>query len=109
MKVSAGTVFSFAKENPPISGCTISETVTGGDTPAVCYSLAEGTDISAEIYFYHKLLIVSAGELTVFTRRAILPRFTHWTASSRRWTFRSGRARTRPPFILKYLSGGIRI
>ena len=37
MKVSAGTVFSFAKENPPISGCTISETVTGGDTPAVCY------------------------------------------------------------------------
>lgn len=67
MKVSAGTVFSFAKENPPISGCTISETVTGGDTPAVCYSLAEGTDISAEIYFSHKLLIVSAGELTVFT------------------------------------------
>ena len=66
MNVSAGTVFSFAGDNPPLPGCTVSEAVTGGAAPAVCYSLAAGTDISAEIYFSHKLLIVSAGELKVF-------------------------------------------
>ena len=31
------------------------------------FSMAADTDISAEIYGYHKLLIVADGELTVYT------------------------------------------
>ena len=65
MKYPIGTVFSLSECNPPIPGCTVSEAVTSGELPAVCYSLAEHTDISAEIYFSHKLLILAAGELAV--------------------------------------------
>ena len=51
MKYPAGCVFSLAEKNAPIPGCTVSDAVCGGETGAVCFSLAEGTDISAEIYF----------------------------------------------------------
>lgn len=67
MKYPAGCIFSLAKKNAPIPGCTVSEAVCGGETGAVCFSLAEGTDISAEIYFSPKLLINAGGTLEVFS------------------------------------------
>lgn len=67
MKYPAGCVFSLAEKNAPIPGCTVSEAVCGGETGAVCFSLAEGTDISAEIYFSQKLLINAGGTLEVFS------------------------------------------
>ena len=65
MKYPAGCVFSLAEKNTPIPGCTVSEAVSSGETDAVCFSLAAGTDISAEIYFSPKLLIAAAGTLEV--------------------------------------------
>ena len=65
MKYPAGCVFSLAEKNAPIPGCTVSEAVSSGETDAVCFSLAAGTDISAEIYFSPKLLIAAAGTLEV--------------------------------------------
>lgn len=67
MKYPAGCIFSLAEKNAPIPGCTVSEAVCGGETGAVCFSLAEGTDISAEIYFSQKLLINAGGTLEVFS------------------------------------------
>lgn len=65
MNYPAGTVFSLAEINAPLPGCTVSEAVCSGETSAVCYSLAANTDISAEIYFSHKLIVVSDGVLEV--------------------------------------------
>ncbi len=67
MKYPAGCIFSLVEKNAPIPGCTVSEAVCGGETGAVCLSLAEGTDISAEIYFSPKLLINAGGTLEVFS------------------------------------------
>ena len=83
MEYSPGCVFSLAEKNAPIPGCTVSEAICSGETDVVCYSLAAGTDISAEIYFSPKLLIVAEGTLEV------------------------GCAQTHPPFILKSILGGI--
>lgn len=63
MKEKIGEVFSVAKDNAPILGCTVSREVMAGTS---YYSLAEDTDISAEMYPYHKLLLVSSGEITVY-------------------------------------------
>ena len=65
MEYSPGCVFSLAEKNAPIPGCTVSEAICSGETDVVCYSLAAGTDISAEIYFSPKLLIVAEGTLEV--------------------------------------------
>jgi len=63
-----GQVFSIAKENEPIPGCTVSKEVasTGGNS-VTYFSLAEQTDISAEIYTCLKFLIVVRGTLEVYT------------------------------------------
>lgn len=55
MKEKVGEVFSIAMDNPVISGCTISKAVHGGANDIIYFSLARNTDISAEIYPYHKL------------------------------------------------------
>ena len=60
-----GKVFSIGEENPPIPGCTVSKAF-GGDSGITYFSLAEDTDISAEIYPYHKLLIVAKGSVEVY-------------------------------------------
>lgn len=65
MKYPAGCVFSLAEKNAPIPGCTVSEAICRGETSVVCFSLAAGTDISAEIYFSPKLLIAAGGEVEV--------------------------------------------
>lgn len=66
MKEKVGEVFSIAKDNEYVSGCTISKTVYEGINDIIYFSLAENTDISAEIYHYHKFLIVAFGSMTVY-------------------------------------------
>ena len=63
MEEKAGEVFSIAKDNMPVPGCTISKEVHGGENGIIYFSLAKNTDISAEIFPYHKLLIVAEGSL----------------------------------------------
>ena len=63
MKEKIGEVFSVTADNAPISGCTVSKSITA-DT--AYYSLASGTDISAEIYPYFKLFFVDSGEAEVY-------------------------------------------
>ncbi len=66
MQEKVGSVFSIAKENAPVPGCTVSKEISGGENNISVFSLAKDTDISAEIYPYHKLLIISDGNLTVY-------------------------------------------
>ncbi|MDY6221490.1 MAG: cupin [Candidatus Alectryocaccobium sp.] len=66
MKEKVGEVFSIAKDNQPVSGCTISKEVHSGKNYITYFSLAKNTDISAEIYPYHKLLIVVDGKMEVY-------------------------------------------
>lgn len=66
MKEKIGEVFSVARDNPPIPGCTVSREISGREQYITYFSLAQGTDISAEIYGYHKLLIVNCGRLEVY-------------------------------------------
>ena len=40
MKEKVGEVFSIAKDNPPVPGCTISKEISGGDNYIAYYSLA---------------------------------------------------------------------
>ena len=55
MKEKAGEVFSIAKDNPPVPGCTISKEVHGGENGIIYFSLAKNTDINAEIFPDHIL------------------------------------------------------
>ena len=66
MNMKVGEVFSIAKDNPPIPGCTISKEIHGGENYITCFSLAKNTDISAEIYPYYKLLIAADGSMEVY-------------------------------------------
>ena len=66
MKEKVGEVFSIAKDNAPVQGCTISKEVHSGENYITYFSLARNTDISAEIYPYHKLLIVAGGSMEVY-------------------------------------------
>ena len=66
MKEKVGAVFSVAKENPPIAGCTVSKKIHDGSNPIIVFSLAQDTDISAEIYPYHKLLLMADGSMEVY-------------------------------------------
>jgi quercetin dioxygenase-like cupin family protein len=66
MKEKVGEVFSIANDNRPVAGCTISKEVYSGENYITYFSLARNTDISAEIYPYHKLLIVADGSLEVY-------------------------------------------
>lgn len=66
MREKIGEVFSIAGDNVPIPGCTVSREVYGGENEISYFSLAENTDISAELYTFHKLLIVAEGGLEVY-------------------------------------------
>ena len=66
MKEKVGEVFSIATDNAPVTGCTISKEIHGGENSIIYFSLARNTDISAEIFPYHKLLIVADGSLEVY-------------------------------------------
>lgn len=66
MKEKVGEVFSIARDNAPVPGCTISKEVHSGENYITYFSLARNTDISAEIYPYHKMLIVAGGSMEVY-------------------------------------------
>ena len=66
MKEKTGEVFSIAKDNQPVPGCTISKAVHSGINDIIYFSLAKNTDISAEIYPYYKLLLVADGNMEVY-------------------------------------------
>ena len=72
MKETTGKVFRIAEANQPVTGCTISKEVYASGRDYISYfSLAENTDISAEIYSYHKLLILHEGDMEVYTDKEI--------------------------------------
>lgn len=66
MKEVVGKVFSIAKENAYIPGCTVSKSIFDGENYIIYFSMAPETDISAEIFPYHKLIIVEEGSLEVY-------------------------------------------
>lgn len=47
MNKKTGEVFSIAKDNQPVPGCTISKKVHSGVNDIIYFSLAKNTDISA--------------------------------------------------------------
>ena len=87
MNEKTGAVFSIARDNQPVAGCTISKEVYAGGQDYISYfSLAQETDISAEIYGYHKLLILHEGSMEVYTDKQI-------------WTLNEGEAVLTPTDI----------
>ena len=72
MNEKTGAVFSIAEDNQPVAGCTISKEVYASGQDYISYfSLAQDTDISAEIYGYHKLLILHEGSMEVYTDKQV--------------------------------------
>lgn len=67
MKEKVGQVFSIALDNAPVPGCTVSKEVHSGENAVIYFSLARNTDISAEMYPTHKLLVVADGEMDAYT------------------------------------------
>ena len=65
MREKDGKVFSIAKDNVPVSGCTVSRVVQKGTNDNVYFSMAENTYISEEIFQYYKLILMSGGSITV--------------------------------------------
>ena len=74
MKEKVGEVFSIAKDNQPVPGCTISKEVHGGENYITYFSLAKDTDISAEIYPYHKMIIALDGSMDVYGKDGFVKR-----------------------------------
>ncbi|MGN8738001.1 cupin domain-containing protein [Bilifractor sp. HCP3S3_D3] len=72
MKEKVGDVFSIAKDNNPVPGCTISREVYSGTNSITYFSLAAGTDISAEIYSSYKLILVADGSMEVYGREGFI-------------------------------------
>ena len=68
MKEKVGEVFSISRDNQPVLGCTISKEVYSARNSIIYFSLAKDTDISAEIFPYHKLILVVEGSLEVYGR-----------------------------------------
>lgn len=66
MKEKVGEIFSVAKDNAPVPGCTISKEIYSGDNAVTYFSLAKDTDISAEIHPYGMFLIMARGNMTVY-------------------------------------------
>ena len=64
MKEKVGLVYSIAQDNPWVTSCTVSKEVMKNVS---YYSLAENTDISAEIYPYYKLIYVHTGRAIIYT------------------------------------------
>lgn len=66
MKLAAGEVLNLPQAYAPVPGCTTSAILTSGNNRLWIFSLAAQTDISAEIFPYHKLLVVTKGKLEVY-------------------------------------------
>lgn len=64
-----GKVFSVAGDNTPVAGCTVSKAIATGDGYSIShFSLADKTDISAEIYRYPKLILMLDGMAEVYSK-----------------------------------------
>lgn len=66
MEEKAGVVFSIARENAPVPGCTVSKNISAGENSITYFSLAKGTDISAEMHPSRKLILVADGALMLY-------------------------------------------
>lgn len=67
MSEKNGVIFSIADDNIPVAGCTVSKLVYDSQDFGINYfSMAQDTDISAESYTYHKIIIIARGELAVY-------------------------------------------
>lgn len=65
--IAAGKTFSLAASEAPVPGCTTSrELLSGASATATCFSLAAGTDISAESHPYDRLELVLDGSLGMY-------------------------------------------
>lgn len=68
LKEKTGEVFSIRHDNQPVPGCTVSKAIFQQGGQHISYfSLAERTEISAELYSYYKLIITVWGGVEVFT------------------------------------------
>ncbi|MBO7092607.1 MAG: cupin domain-containing protein [Victivallales bacterium] len=64
MNEKTGQIFSIAVDNAPVQGCTVSKLVKEISGRRIShFSLAAGTDISAETYPAHKFWIAAGGDL----------------------------------------------
>ena len=67
MNEKSGAVFSIAEDNEPVKFCTVSKLVYDSQDFGINYfSMAENTDISAESYIYHKIILQERGELVIY-------------------------------------------
>ncbi|MDY6287435.1 MAG: hypothetical protein SPL65_08985, partial [Lachnospiraceae bacterium] len=66
MEEKAGIVFSIARDNAPVPGCTVSKNIYDGLNSITYFSLARGTDISAETHPDRQIIIVADGVLDVY-------------------------------------------
>lgn len=94
-----GKTYSIIADNPTVKGCTVSKQVLNTAHLGIYYfSLAENTDISAESYGYHKLILVADGTAEVYTN------------DNRSWDLVSGQAVLTPldvPVGIRTQSGAI--
>lgn len=68
MNETSGRIIHIAEENKPIAGCTVSKQLYRQyDYSMFFFSMAAGTEISAESYQYPKIFIVYNGAVEVFT------------------------------------------
>ena len=74
MNEKVGEVFAIAADNAPVPGCTVSKAVHSGANDVIYFSMAPNTDISAEIFPYHKLLIVADGSVEVYGKDGFVRR-----------------------------------
>lgn len=66
MNEKVGEIFSIAKTNTPIPGCTVSKEVYRGSNSITYFSMAKNTDISGEIYNFHKLFFIVDGSMEIY-------------------------------------------
>ena len=66
MEEKAGIVFSIARDNAPVPGCTVSKSIYDGLNSITYFSLARGTDISAETHPDRQIIIAADGVLDVY-------------------------------------------
>ena len=67
-------IFSIAKDNAPVEGCTVSEKVLqGGACSMIVFSIAAGTNISPESYDYPKIWKIEDGGAEVLYLTAEKP------------------------------------
>ncbi len=65
--LASGKTFSLVASEAPVPGCTTSrELIAGRAAAATCFSLAAGTDISAESHPYDRLELVLDGALRMY-------------------------------------------